>query len=252
MLEKIITLLKSLGCLSNIVIKLWQFLFTLYRPWQIRTYLKANPIRKMQIGTGTGKNAIRGWLNTDFIPRTTKLVFLDVTKTFPLEDNTFDYIFAEEVLEHLIFSEGTHMLLECFRVLKPNGRIRFTTPDLHFLVSLYRPEKTELQKKYISHIIKCHLPTIKEIYPRQEIFVINNNFRAWGHKFIYDYDTLNYVMSKIGFIEIKRYSIRESDDENLRGLECHDINYEPPSIREIDLSKVRLIIEGKKPVKSCD
>jgi predicted SAM-dependent methyltransferase len=169
-----------------------------------------------------------------------------VRKHFPLEGNTFDYIFAEEVIEHLIFREGRQMLLECFRILKPGGKIRLTTPDLNFLVSLYHPEKTELQKRYISHIIKCHLPDLKEIYPRQEVFVINNNFRAWGHKFIYDYDTLSYAMSKIGFVDIKRYSIRESDDENLRGLESHDINYEPPSYREWNLSQARLIIEGKK------
>ena len=57
----------------------------------------------MQIGTGTGLNAMAGWLNTDLIPRTTKLVFL---------------------IAAIEYSAAVNMLRECFRTLKPGGKIR--------------------------------------------------------------------------------------------------------------------------------
>ena len=52
-----------------------------------------------------------------------------------------------------------------------------------------------------------------------DIFVINNFFRDWGNKFIYDYKTLRDVLEKCGFINITRYNPGESDDKNLQGIE---------------------------------
>lgn len=110
------------------------------------------------------------------------------------------------------------MLHECFRILKPHGKIRIATPDLHFLTELYNPQKTELQERYISWAVDSFLPDIG-IY--QDVFVINNFFRDWGHKFIYDFKTLQDVMSRVGFVNIKRCTVGESDDKNLQGVEFH-------------------------------
>lgn len=49
-------------------------------------------------------------------------------ENFPFEDSTFDIIFAGEVIEHTI--DDDFFLKECYRVLKPNGLIIITTPNL--------------------------------------------------------------------------------------------------------------------------
>lgn len=45
------------------------------------------------------------------------------------EDNTFDFIYSEHVLEHFFLDEACDLLKECYRILKPNGVIRIIVPD---------------------------------------------------------------------------------------------------------------------------
>lgn len=52
----------------------------------------------------------------------------DITNIFPFKDGFFDYVFAGEVIEHLF--DVRHFLLETNRVLKPDGKLLLTTPNL--------------------------------------------------------------------------------------------------------------------------
>ena len=45
------------------------------------------------------------------------------------------------MIEHLKYSDGQNMLKESFRVLKPKGKIRISTPDLQFLIDLTKRKK---------------------------------------------------------------------------------------------------------------
>lgn len=51
-------------------------------------------------------------------------------KTLPFDDDTFDSIFSNEVLEHVPDLRG--ILLELHRVLKPGGKVLFTVPFVCF------------------------------------------------------------------------------------------------------------------------
>jgi len=53
--------------------------------------------------------------------------------------------------------------------------------------------------------------------------VINNFFRGFGHKFIYDYKTVQTFMLAAGFVNIVRRNVGESDDVHLRGIESHGL-----------------------------
>ena len=178
-------------------------------------YLKYSQIRKLQIGSGV--NILPGWLNTDLNPAK-GIMSMDATKRFPFGDCTFDYIFTEHCIEHLEYRVGAQLVQECYRVLKPGGRLRISTPDLRFLIELYDENKTELQKRYIVWAIDKF---IRDTENYTDTFVINNFFRAWGHKFIYDYKTLKSLLNKCGFGDVERYESGESHDENLSGVESH-------------------------------
>jgi predicted SAM-dependent methyltransferase len=166
-------------------------------------------------------------------------MFLDATERFPFMDSTFDYAFSEHMIEHIEYTKGLHMLRECLRILKPGGKIRIATPDLRFLVELYKSEKSELQDRYIEWAVNSFLPHIG-IY--QDVFVINNFVRDWGHQFIYDTKTLSEAMSASGFINVTRYSPDESDDTNLQGLEMHNTQI-PDEFNRLET----IVLEGRKP-----
>ena len=202
----------------------------------IRGYLQSHTVRKLQLGCGG--NPLPGWLNTDLEP-SDEMVLLDVRQSFPFEDSSFDYVFSEHSIEHVSYQHGLRCLKECFRVLRPGGRIRISTPNLAFVLGLYNGEKCDLQKRYISWSVETFLPAIES---SEDTFVINNFFRNWNHQFIYDFKILRQTIQKTGFVDVQRFPVGESEDPHLRGLESHG-NVVPSEFNELET----MVAEGTKP-----
>jgi predicted SAM-dependent methyltransferase len=235
--EKLKLLLRKAG-LKPVLVGLYK---AFIRPARIRRYLDSHEVRKLQIGSGP--NLLPGWLNTDIRlglkNRGGSYAFLDATKRFPFQDETFDYLFCEHLIEHMGYGKARGMLRECLRVLKPGGKIRISTPDLHFLIELYSPEKTELQKRYIARAVSKSLP---EIGIKEDVFVINNFFRAWGHEFIYDYKVLKGTLESAGFVGVERQEVGASRDPNFSALESHG------GVIGAEFNRLEtLVVEGRKP-----
>lgn len=62
-----------------------------------------------------------------------KTIQCDLNEGFPVEDGIYDVVTAGEIIEHMI--DESAFLQECRRVLKPNGKLVVTTPNLSFLVN---------------------------------------------------------------------------------------------------------------------
>jgi SAM-dependent methyltransferase len=191
-------------------------------PRRIERYVETQTVRKLQIGTG--QNPLSGWLNTDLAPDTypehrSTIVYLDATKSFPLDDMTFDYVFAEHQIEHIAERSAQVMAAECFRVLRPGGRIRIATPDLGRILGLYEGELNELERHYVEWVMTRFRPNVHSGNPR--CYVINHMFTDHKHQFIYDYETLLALLSDAGFVDAVRCNPGESSDPELRRLETH-------------------------------
>lgn len=233
---------------SKIILSIYRFLEErffrmkglLIRHYLIKSYFKQNQIRKLQIGASTC--LLDGWLNTDLNTKSGKVVFLDATKSFPFQDNTFSYVFSEHVIEHLAYTEGMFMLHECYRILEPGGRIRIATPSLENLICLYPHVKNNIQEQYVDWFFNKFLPEIGANANR-ETFVINNAFRNWGHQFIYDFPTLKNLMEEVGFIDMTYKNYGESDDINLRNIESHGKDIGNEELARFET----IIIEAKRP-----
>ena len=170
----------------------------------IERYLRAHETRKLHLGAG--KNVLPGWLNTDMhdYGRGGELVYLDVRRPFPLPDDSFDVVFSEHMLEHLTYAEGQECLRESLRVLKPSGRIRVATPSLERLARLY--DGGALAQRYVRWATDTLEPEVEASLPG---VVLNNFFRAWGHRFIYDPETLRHALTEAGFVDIEEQPLGE-------------------------------------------
>jgi SAM-dependent methyltransferase len=210
----------------------------------IEHYLINHAIHKLQIGTG--ENLLPGWLNTDLEPMAAEVIHLDALEPFPFKDNEFDYIFSEHMIEHIPYIGGLFMLKECFRVIKPGGKIRIATPDIEKIVGLFSATQTEEQKKYIewsaTQSIGLYRPEKTKLQQRRAewdidythimrqypdssrdpaCFIVNNFFRSYGHQFLYNELTLAGILHEAGFTDVCRYNPSESDDAELQNLETH-------------------------------
>jgi glycosyltransferase involved in cell wall biosynthesis len=191
-------------------------------PREAARYLEHHAVRKLQIGSGP--NPMPGWLNTDLHPdiypeRRDQILFLDAARPFPFADATFDYVFSEHQIEHVAEAEARHMLGECFRVLRPGGRIRVATPDLAAIVGLYRERLDAAQRHYLEWVsARMDVTALPET---ERAVAINRMFNGHGHQFIYDAPALAALLRGVGFIEVSRHRPGESGDDVLRGIESH-------------------------------
>jgi predicted SAM-dependent methyltransferase len=184
----------------------------------ITRYMASNGLKKLHIGAGPV--VLEDWLCTDIDPRSPQIVFLDATKPFPFKDQSFDYIYCEHMIEHISWDEGLFMLKECRRVLKPQGKIRITTPDLEVFMKMYANSSELLNERYIKWSTDNMLMW-RDLHVYQPAFVVNNMFRDFGHQFIYDDPVLVMALERAGFSQVTRCRWGESTDKNLQGLESH-------------------------------
>ena len=179
-----------------------------------KRYLRQHRVRKLHLGCGW--NILPGWLNVDYRPLCRGALYLDARRPFFFMDETFDYVFNEHMIEHMPYRDGLSMLAECHRILKQGGKIRISTPDLAFLIDLYGDDKSSLQREYVAWANRTFLRNAPE---ENEVFLINNFVRSWGHTFIYDEKTLTSAMIDTGFTNITKYDLQHSGDPALCNLE---------------------------------
>jgi predicted SAM-dependent methyltransferase len=202
--------------------ELWSIQRKRSDPREIRDYLKTHEVRKLQIGAGS--NPLPGWLNTDLRPdqypeHRDRIVLLDARARFPLPDMSFHYITSEHQIQCLTVPDGMAMLHECFRVLRPGGHLRISTPDLASFLGLRSDHPDDAQRHYMDWIMSRYWPEIRTEHPQS--FVIDKMFHSHGHQFIYDRATLTALLADTGFTEITGWPPGESSDPEFRGVESH-------------------------------
>jgi SAM-dependent methyltransferase len=181
----------------------------------ISDYLQNHEVKKLQIGAQS--NSIGGWLNVDILPKTHGVAYMDATKPFPIEDNTFDYVFSEHMIEHITLEEGSFMLKECYRILKPGGKIRIATPDIELILKIMAQPQEETHRRYIEFYRKKFLGSL----PFDPVYVVNALFYLFGHRFLHAESTLKFLLEKTGFKLITRFNVGNSNDAVLTNIEQH-------------------------------
>ena len=151
---------------------------------------------------GCGPLALPGWVNIDNqrYPGVDKV--LDLRKGLPYKDVSF--VFAEHFIEHLPYDDALKLMRESRRVLRDDGVLRLSTPNLDWVwVTHYRLDAPDDQQ-----VAAC--------------FYLNRAFHGWGHQFLYNERTLTATLRDAGFANVKRVAYGESEHAELRGLERHE------------------------------
>jgi predicted SAM-dependent methyltransferase len=171
---------------------------------------------------GCGQQAIAGWINIDNqgLPGVDQV--LDVRKGLPFAGVAA--IYAEHFLEHLAFEDGLAFLAECRRVLAPEGILRLSTPNLEWVLSTHYRWRDVSDEERLEDCMR-----------------LNRAFHGWGHRFLYNRETLNRALGAAGFARTVFCRYGESDVPALRGLERHETWEDSPEQPHV------LVIEASGP-----
>ena len=195
--------------------------------------------KALQIGAGANRH--RGWLHTNHFPIRPwgrQSVFLDATARFPFACASFDYVFAEHMIEHVDYAGGAAMLREAFRVLKPGGRIRIATPDVRVFARLLGEDLSAEDRALLGYVCEAWNAPGE---PVSGVAALNTQMHAWGHRFLYDEAALRGSIEKAGFTHIRRMRVGESADPFLAGID-NDARL-PSGV----LDAISVVLEAVKP-----
>lgn len=202
--------------------------------------------RSTKLHIGCGYCLLSGWLNTDIAPSSDEVMYMDVTKPLPFPDNTFEYVYAEHVLEHITFDALASALHEIFRVLKRDGVLRIAMPSLDFLMRLYGSPETSSHARYLAWSIDAFASRTAKgvrVSPKAKAAIVLNNFmHNWGHQFIHNDVLLENLLQCTGFVKVERCAVGQSRHGDLRGIERHDSQI-PTWANEMET----MVLEATKP-----
>ena len=154
-----------------------------------------------------------GWIvtNVNAVAR----LYLDATRRWPLDDDAVEYVFSDNVIEHLPLEAARAMLVEAHRCLRPGGTIRIVTPDVRAHVEMYLSGAGAMRNGASSHYRDLGLDV------EHPIDLVRIPIAAFGHHagYVYDFDTLAAELERAGFSNPTRFECGSSDKAALNGLD---------------------------------
>jgi predicted SAM-dependent methyltransferase len=139
------------------------------------------------------------------------IIHYNICYGIPFEKDSIPYIFSSHFLEHLDKKEGESFIRECYRVLKPGGKIRILVPDID----------TEIRN--LENDLRVYKKT-RDVDVVQEYFKkdlrIGNRFSF--HRRMYNFEELKKTLGKAGFVEIEKKKVYEGDFPFLKKLDIRE------------------------------
>ncbi|MCC5944604.1 MAG: methyltransferase domain-containing protein [Bernardetiaceae bacterium] len=172
-------------------------------------YIDTFGMTKVHYGCGWYKLK-KDWLNVDYEPiekvkskydlEEYKYQFVNTTKRHPFPDNTFEFGFSEDMVEHLMQSDSILFLTEAYRTLKKDGVLRLSFPGLEGVLKKHYPDSS--------------YDTAREAQAEA--------YHRYHHLHFYSREEMKTVAQHIGFREVKYVEYGKSEHPELCGLDTRE------------------------------
>ncbi len=139
----------------------------------------------------------------------------------PLSSGAATAIVCEHLIEHLTPRAADQLCVELHRVLAPGGVVRLSTPDLKsycrnafgrgFSARRFRRMRSEKLAEMIGDV-----PDLEEFDRFSEgvasrAFLVNQVFYCWGHRWVYDFSGVAFLLRRAGVLSVKRRRFGRGD-----------------------------------------
>lgn len=159
------------------------------------------------------------------------IVRADVRRGLAYPDGSASFAYSSHMIEHMARWQGLAFVRECFRVLRPGGRLRLATPDLAEWVENYRQGKAwtfgtpaDAMMSSFGHFVERPGSGVRGLAQRL--------FTGAAHQWLYDTESLSHLLREAGFVDVERRAFRDSVFPDIELLEDRDGS---------------LFVEGRRP-----
>jgi predicted SAM-dependent methyltransferase len=197
------------------------------------------------INCGSARGLFPGWMNTDLAhlrawngdetqPGRITLIDgglhyleFDSREPYPFEDESFEWVYSEHFVEHLDLEEVIGWLADVRRLLKPGGRVRLSTPDLRLYVEGYLDPGNGFFAEHRERLSKLRVFAETGV-PDRPAWMVNQIFRRWRHRWIFDFEELAFAAERAGFdaAAVERRSFSEGAEPEVAALDSPGHNDE--------------------------
>lgn len=146
-------------------------------------------------------------------------------QNLPFGDATASIVYASHVIEYFDRNDVLDVLREWKRVLMPGGILRVAVPDFAVMVKLYQEGLSLYQ-------------LLGPLYGRMDMAGT-----MIYHKTVYDFDSLQYVLTCAGFENVRLYDWRHTEHAH---VDDHSQAYIPHMDKE-NGTLISLNVEATKP-----
>ncbi len=156
----------------------------------------------IKVNVGCGPNLLEGYENIDIVPQTDAVkegTLIDM----PFEDSSVDEVLAEHIFEHMDFREEPQAWAECYRVLKPGGKLVMEVPDFEWVCKTFLEAKDEFKEFYQLGSLDHYFGNGRALDQRWSIvttmFFGNQNGAGQYHKSGYTDAKIRAIAEIVGF-----------------------------------------------------
>ncbi len=162
------------------------------------------------LDVGSGSNAHPQNINLDYQWHPGIDICCNITKGLPFPDGYVAGIFTEHCLEHIGFNDALVVFAEFRRIMASGAWLRIVVPNLEIYIDGYDAFRRtgEFSMPYWEGDKRAD-----GIY--SPAMSINRIFYDHDHRFIYDFATLNLMLEKMDFVEIRQMKFGNSRDVRL-------------------------------------
>ncbi len=150
---------------------------------------------KIELGESKKRKNMDDWTTIDCMRGGD--ICLELSKPFPLPDNSVDIIYSSHLLEHFSYPNPMLQLLkECCRMLKPDGIFSVCVPNARIYVNIYLNPKDY---------------NVDDFFRYKPMLNYNSNidylncmaYMEGHHKYMFDEENLLIILKKVGFRNVK-------------------------------------------------
>jgi SAM-dependent methyltransferase len=194
---------------------------------------------------GCGLSCPEGWINFDASPvlRLQKLPVVggvvrryttpfppavrygDIVGGLPFPDNSVDHVYASHVLEHLSLSDFERAVQNTHRMLKQGGVFRLIVPDLEYRARRYLEKIDGGDSAASIWFMRATLLGLEK-RPRSIMGFARNLIGNSAHLWMWDRHSIAEVLTKVGFINVRRCQIGDSLISAFTAVEEEDRFYD--------------------------